>query len=310
MNLFEDSPPAFQDQPLPENSGDAPQTQLQDSAVSQPPIGDPFPYGAIHPHPLERNLPEDLRISWSWVHLIGFLAFGFISLMLVQGFFAVAYMPKGKTLAPKELEQYLLSKPFFAIGSMVIWYAILFLFLYLTLAVFRNAPFWLTLGWRKISQLNRSLPSNPWLYFFAGCILSVLIMVITAAAKPPENAPIQDLLKVRSVALGFMAMAVLVAPLVEETIFRGYLYPLFAKTFGIVPGIVVTGILFGLMHGAQLAWTWSIVSALVLVGLVFTFVRAKTGSVLASFLMHLGYNSIVAALALISTRGFTHIPHP
>src|SRR5437762_13778574 len=29
-------------------------------------------------------LPEDLRISWSWAHLIVFLVFGFGSLLLVQ----------------------------------------------------------------------------------------------------------------------------------------------------------------------------------------------------------------------------------
>jgi membrane protease YdiL (CAAX protease family) len=120
-------------------------------------------------------------------------------------------------------------------------------------------------------------------------------------------------------------MAVLVAPLVEETLFRGYLYPLFARLIsallrffgiedasalrsGIFSSIILTGVLFGLMHGAQLGWTWSLVSMLILVGIIFTLVRARTGSVFASFLMHLGYNSLIAVAAVLSTHGFTRIP--
>jgi len=99
-----------------------------------------------------------------------------------------------------------------------------------------------------------------------------------------------------------------VAPLVEETLFRGYLYPMFARSFGVVPSILLTGVLFGVMHGAQLGWTWSLVAMLTLVGIIFTLVRARTGTVLASFLMHLGYNGLISIAALVSTHGFTRMP--
>jgi membrane protease YdiL (CAAX protease family) len=123
--------------------------------------------------------------------------------------------------------------------------------------------------------------------------------------------PIEELFKNRNSAMLLMAMAVLVAPLVEETVFRGYLYPLFAKTFGILPGILLTGTLFGLMHGAQLGWTWGFVSLLIVVGVIFTFARARTGTVLASYLLHLGYNSMLALSSIIASRGFTQFPpHP
>ena len=105
-----------------------------------------------------------------------------------------------------------------------------------------------------------------------------------------------------------MIMAVLIAPLVEETVFRGYLYPLVAKTFGVATGIITTGVLFGLMHGAQLGWTWALVLVLIVVGVIFTFVRARTGSVFASFLLHLGYNSTIAVVTILGTQGFTKIP--
>jgi hypothetical protein len=137
--------------------------------------------------------------------------------------------------------------------------------------------------------------------------------------------PIQELFKNRENAVLLMCMAVLVAPLVEETVFRGYLYPLLARFtynvarfFGMEPShsvhvgirisILLTGVLFGLMHGAQLGWSWEIVALLIVVGIIFTSVRARTGTVFASFLLHLGYNSMIALTTIIGTHGFTRIP--
>ena len=100
-------------------------------------------------------------------------------------------------------------------------------------------------------------------------------------------------------------MAVLVAPLAEETVFRGYLYPTFARWFGVGPSIVITGVLFGMMHGPQLGEAKSLIAIMSLVGIVLTLVRSRTGSVFASFLMHLGYNSLIGATLLLATHGFT-----
>jgi len=152
------------------------------------------------------------------------------------------------------------------------------------------------------------LPRNPFIYFASGCGLSLFVAIVSARMKTPENLPMEELFKYRQVALMFMAMAVLVAPLVEETLFRGYLYPLFARSFGVWPGILLTGLLFGLMHGAQLGWTWSLVTILIGVGIVFTLVRARTGSVFASYLMHLGYNSLISFFAVLGTHGFNRLP--
>jgi len=44
---------------------------------------------------------------------------------------------------------------------------------------------------------------------------------------------------------------------------------------------------------------------------IFTFARAWTGTVFASFLLHLGYNSTLAVLTIVGTKGFTYLPpHP
>jgi membrane protease YdiL (CAAX protease family) len=306
LNLFDDDPPV-PPEPNPESAESStvsPQSEPAPQISTQP-----ASYGipVAQAPPADSRYPADLQITWSWPHLIVLVLFAIISITLIQGAMMVVYAPHQR-MTPQQLETYLLSKPQFTLGSMVIWYAAIFFFLYVTLALLRGQSFWECLGWRKIASRPGQIARNPIVYFFAGCSLSMVVAVLSSRLKAPENTPMEELFKQRQTALLFVAMAVLIAPLVEETLFRGYLYPLFARSFGITPGIVITGVLFGLMHGAQLGWTWGLVTMLILVGIVFTLVRARTGSVFASFLMHLGYNSLISIATLIGTHGFTQTP--
>jgi membrane protease YdiL (CAAX protease family) len=293
---------------------------------------DPASLGSgVPPPPLPALRPETgswwpwshLHLLWSWLHLFFFLLFSLGSLIAIQIGLFVHYS-SGRNMSLKQFEQFIQSRPELAIGMNVVWFFLVFLFLYVTLAVLPKAPFWNTLGWRKLG-LTSNAPSNPWFYFFGGVVLALCVAIVSLRIKTPEHLPIQDLLKNRTGAVLLMSMAVLIAPLIEETVFRGYLYPLFSSSYarivqflggdpakathtGSLVGIVLTGTLFGIMHGAQLGWTWSLVAMLTTVGVIFTFARARAGTVVASFLLHLGYNSMIAFAAIVSTHGFTRLP--
>jgi len=326
MSLFDDNPLKL---PEPDRDAQTPDNDASSSISQEPDLsrlgGDPISFAAASP-PFKPTpfLPDDLRISWSWPHFIIFLMFGFGSLLLVQ-VGAIFLLTTDKHLTQKQLQQLIESKPQFLVGTNVLWYALIFLFLYMTLAVLRGLPFWRSLGWKKLTADPAMGKGSPWMYFLSGCGLAIFVAVASSRVKEVDHVPIQELFKSRNGAMLLMAMAVFVAPLVEETVFRGYLYPLFASKFsriaqnaGVDPlrairlgtflGIAITGILFGLMHGAQLGWTWGLVALLTLVGIIFTFARAWTGTVLASFLLHLGYNSMIAITSIIATKGFTHMP--
>jgi membrane protease YdiL (CAAX protease family) len=306
INMFDDNTPSHPDQGA---SSQQPEAEREQGTI--PSASEPFAYAAAVPSSASPSqqlaLPEDLRISWGWVHFAIFAFFAPISFFVVQMILVLHYAPR-EHLPPKELQQYFLNKPQFLFGANILSYALIFLFLYMTLSVLPGLPFWSSLGWKKLKAHISTGAVSPWTYFFSGCGLAVFVAIVSSRIHAPEDLPIQQLFKSRDSALLLMSMAVLIAPLVEETVFRGYLYPLFAKSFGVVPGIVITGILFGLLHGAQLAWTWSIVSLLILVGIVLTIVRARTGTVFASFLLHLGYNSVIALTTIIATHGFTRLP--
>ncbi len=327
MSLFDDNP----QNPFEENE----RAQLSSGQPAESILAEPFT-GPLGGDPLSSvafgtaasvetaNLPEDLRISWSWPHLLVFVFFGLAS-QLALGLAVFAYLSADRHLTQKQLKRLLESDPKIIIGTNVLWFALIFLFLYVTLAVLRDSPFWRSLGWKKLNSDAIESKGRPWMYFLCGCGLSIFVVVAGSQVKDAEHAPIQELFKNRTGALGLMAMAVLIAPLVEETVFRGYLYPVFvrilsavARSFGmeysvalrasVVTSIVITGTLFGLMHGYQLGWSWGFVSLLILVGIIFTFARAWTGTVLASFLLHLGYNFMIALTSIIATKGFTHMP--
>lgn len=269
-------------------------------------------------------LPEDLRISWSWVHLLCFLIFAFVSVAILPLLFSIPYL-QGKHIPPQEMEHYLYSIPQFVVGSTFVSFGAILFFLYITLSVLSGQPFWRSLGWRKLTPNASRLPSKPWVYFLSGCGLSIIAAFVGSRVHTPEDMPIEMLQKSKTGLMLMMAMAVAVAPLVEETVFRGYLYPVLVRIIsgvarffgmefsraihvGVVSSILLTGVLFGMLHGAQLAWTWGIVVLLIFVGITFTYVRARTGTVVASYFMHLGYNSLIAFFTVVGTHGFTKMP--
>jgi membrane protease YdiL (CAAX protease family) len=324
MTNFDDRPPGLPDQDaIPNPTGEPPSGDLNSPSLA----GDQITYAASVPavsYDPNSALPEDLRISWSWPHLILLLFFATTSFVVIQTALFFYYGPR-HPMPKEELERYLLNKPQFIFGTNLLWYAAVFFFLYITLSVLRDSPFWSSLGWKKLKSSISQSWGGPWSYFLGGCALAIFVGLASSRVHTSENMPIQELFKSRENAVLLMCMAVLVAPLVEETVFRGYLYPLLARfaygvsrhfgmdaskalRVGISTSVLLTGALFGLMHGAQLGWSWEVVALLIIVGIVFTSVRARTGTVLASFLLHLGYNSMIAVTTIIGTHGFTRIP--
>jgi len=311
MSLHEEKP-LNPEEAKPKSNNQTPAVEAEPitTELPQPWSGEGFPQAApseVVPIQPAKVVPEDLRISWSWPHFLVFLVFTLISLLVVPLSFMLYYAPHQKMTAD-QLQRYLLSKPQVAIGSTIVVYGAILFFLYVTLSLLREQPFWNTLGWRKILPKARGVPKTPLVYFLIGCGLSIFVFGLTAVVKPPENTPIEELFKFKITAMLFVAMAVLVAPLVEETVFRGYLYPMFARWIGVGPSIILTGVLFGLMHGPQLGGAKSLIALLTFVGIVFTYVRARTGSVFASYLMHLGYNSLIGLSLVLETHGFTRMP--
>jgi membrane protease YdiL (CAAX protease family) len=170
-----------------------------------------------------------------------------------------------------------------------IFYLLLMAVLRVILAWKYQAPFWRSLG------CGLDYP-YAWLYFLLGPLLSVTLGSLTVFLRPPvTDSPIEELILDRRA----LILVLLLGPMVEELVFRGFLYPLLARSLGPWLAILATAIPFALLHGAQNEWTWQLLVPIGLAGVVFGVVRYKTGSTVVAMLVHVGYNATAVVLYLI-----------
>jgi len=256
--------------------------------------------------PPAETLPADLAVPWGWIDLL-LLAIIYLAGSLVVGRFLVKEFGLfGVTRA--QLQHSISEQSFFFILAEALLDLGVLAYLAAQMRIRFRSPFWRTIGWRR---LETGTASRGLVYFgllAGGFLFSIVIQVTSAAFGPKSSLPIENFFQDRRSALLLMLMAVLLAPVVEESIFRGYLYPVFARTFGVPAGIVVTGTLFGLLHSFQLWGGWAQIALLVVVGIVFTYARARTRTVVTSYLLHFSYNSFIFLAFVVATRGLRQLP--
>jgi membrane protease YdiL (CAAX protease family) len=94
----------------------------------------------------------------------------------------------------------------------------------------------------------------------------------------------------------FCVVVVVIAPIVEELLFRGVGYGLLAR-FGEYPAIVLVGLSFALVHGLIAGF-----AVIAVFGAGLAYLRAKTDSIYPGMLLHASFNAFGLAIG-IATGG-------
>ena len=294
------------------SSGTAPARARSHDAMEGPPEGVPPP--ALEPMPIEpaqgnppafplpphvpnwnagAGTPEDLLVPWGWLEVGMLVVLAVVaSLVVTWGVAELAVRVLGVKPDAVFGSDITTAKSIVVLLSQALIDGLAILYLYLMLLGRTEAPFWPTIGWRDLRTSPGPLHASPIQFLAGGAAMAVVVSFAGGFFNSKETLPIEQLLQARVSILLFGILGVLVAPLVEETIFRGFLYPVIARRAGIAAGIAITGVLFGLMHAAQLWGGWGQIALLILVGVALTWVRARTGTVTASYFVHLGYNGL------------------
>ena len=221
---------------------------------------------------------------WSYLDLalvLGLLIVSVIIILLIVGVFALAYPNLKHDQSP------LLLPTQFAL------YAFLYLSFRLVFGLKYDKPVFASLGWCR-SKFNLLLA------LAGGVLLAFLVSALAALLHTPQvPSPVESLMKSPVLLTLFGIVAVTIAPLFEELLFRGFIQPLLSQTFGVAAGILLTAVIFGALHAPEYSWAWQYALAVSLVGAALGWVRFTSNSIIPSTVMHGAYNAVfVIALAV------------
>jgi uncharacterized protein len=260
--------------------------------------------GQISQRSVLPSIPEDLRVPWNWTDIFLFVILYILCLVAAVIFVGFGFAAIGVTLP--QMRASIREQAFFVVIVQVVQSALVFAFLVAQMRLKFRSPFWSTIGWRPLEsgKLPRRLVYLG--LILGGFAFSLAVQLAAGFAGTKSKLPIEVMFQDPRSVLLLGIMAITVAPLVEETIFRGYLYPVLARSFGVGAGVVITGVLFGLLHAEQLWGGWVQIGLLMLVGVFFTLARAVSRSVVASYLLHVSYNLLPSLATFFEFSGIHH----
>lgn len=185
-------------------------------------------------------------------------------------------------------------KPWISLTTQFGWYVLVFFYMVIFVEGTYRRRFWEAIRW--------DWPRRKWSWLIALGVVLVSFQTLERFFHLPKHIPMEDFLSTPLAAILTASFAVSFGPFMEELYFRGFLYPVLARRLGLLSAVLITSVAFGLIHGAQLAFSPGLVLVVFLVGLVLTIVRAVTRSVGSSFVVHVAYNSTLVLMGIIATR--------
>lgn len=159
-------------------------------------------------------------------------------------------------------------------------------------------PFWKSVGFEWPRSINPAVGTVTCV-----AVAVVLLMIGLAVTYFWGGSKTQlDLLIESSTAARFATafVAVFTAPLVEEIVYRGVLYSAIERALGMAVAVGAVSLLFAGVHVFQYIDNVSVITVITLLSFSLTAVRAYTGKVLPSFIIHLVFNGIQSIIIALS----------
>ncbi|GEN46183.1 CPBP family intramembrane glutamic endopeptidase [Alkalibacillus haloalkaliphilus] len=92
-----------------------------------------------------------------------------------------------------------------------------------------------------------------------------------------------------------LVITIVVAPIFEEIIFRGFLFGRMSYKFGVTKGVIISSVLFGLLHGPNFIGA-------TLTGIILCLIFIKTGSLIIPVILHMIYNIFAYATEIVQVN--------
>jgi uncharacterized protein len=155
------------------------------------------------------------------------------------------------------------------------------------------------ISWRKALGWSWKPPFTLRESVVVAILLFIVAMVVIYNFGGQETDLERLLQSSRITALIIAVIAATSAPLVEEIVYRGILYSALQRAAGPWLAIIVVTSLFAGLHVLQYWPDKGAISAIALLSLALTFVRARTGRLLPCFVIHLVFNGIQSLIIIL-----------
>jgi membrane protease YdiL (CAAX protease family) len=275
--------------PAESEPGGTPVPPVVPAPIESAPVFDSLPVPEVAP-PVE-NPP------WNGWDVLAIVGLAFVTILVSQ--FAILFGAHF-FVYPRAPLSVLAQKPLLLLVSQFVIDAVVAVFLFLLVEAKYHVAFWPAIRW--------NWPAQEWKWLGFGVVLLLGLSMLENILPMPKDTPFEKLFARPRDAYLLSIIAVTLGPLVEELFFRGFFYPVLARRWGAAWGVFLTALPFALMHMPQYGYAWGALLVILIVGIVCGVVRAVTKSVGASFLVHAGYNGTQMLIAVLWTRGFTHMP--
>ena len=132
-----------------------------------------------------------------------------------------------------------------------------------------------------------------------GGILAITVLVVSSFFPPSSPPAVEKLAESSNSAFLLVIFGVCFAPIVEEIIFRGFLFVVFSEIAGSRLAVPATAVLFALMHAPQLWPSKAGILLILAVGYVLSLIRQRSDSLIPSFIVHTAYNGMLVGASAI-----------
>ena len=271
---------------------------MRDDTESVFPEAGSAPEQTLPVPPLPPAPPPAPRDIWTLRDLLLFLAFIPFTLLAANLVGLVGYVILRPFTAWRVPVDSLPSNTFFVLALQSLIYFLVVGYLMLMARIHHHQPFWKSLGWTKPTA------GQVLKYLAGGGVLAVVVSLAPTLLPDTKQFPLEQLFTSPAASYAIGVFAIGIAPVVEELVFRGLLFAIFERAVGLRFAVATTAVLFAGLHIQEYWHAWNHLLMIMVVGVVFSVARGKSGTLTPSILLHVGYNTCMMASLYFSTQHF------